>query len=304
MRRSYVIVCALGFAFLLATVTAQAESPTEKSIGKNAQPKRKAEPVKSPVFQTGAQAIEAALQKPISCEFVETPLKDVIDYLKDVARIEIFLDDSGLKEAGIDPAASVTCNLRGLRLEKVLDLVLKSEKLSWTIHDDVLYVATPAKLDSEEFCTSRVYDVADLVVYQDENGKKFDDYAPLTDLITATIDDKSWLDNGGAGTILGETLGTAKVLVVAHHYQVHKKISALLAEIRTIAAKKSGGDGLPTRTRPKPAQTAATGCFRCPGMILDSPSTKDASPQSKPTETPPVRRGNDNLPFSNPPAKK
>jgi len=65
------------------------------------------------------------------------------------------------------------------------------------------------------------------------------------------------VDNGGSGTISGVWLGTAKFLVVTNRYDIQKKIPALLAEIRTIAAKKSGGDGLPCRERPKAAKTAA-----------------------------------------------
>ena len=34
----------------------------------------------APRLLAGIEAIEAALNKPIHCEFVETPLKDVVDY--------------------------------------------------------------------------------------------------------------------------------------------------------------------------------------------------------------------------------
>ncbi len=284
MRRSRLVVCALGFAILWGTAVSLAEDPFGESAGKKPEPARKAAKVAPPVRRTGGEAIEEALKQPIDCDFVETPLKDMVDYFKDVVHIEICLDDSGFKEAGIDEATPVTCNFRGLRFEKVLNFVLDSVRLKWTIHDDVLYITSPTKLESDVLFETRVYDAADLVVYQDENGKKFDDYAPLTDVITATIDAKTWLDNGGEGTIQGQSLGTAKVLVVTHRWDVHKKIAALLAEVRAIAAKKSG-DGLPCRERPKGAPTAITGGFRCPGMIPDHSSTKDAASPSKPAET-------------------
>ena len=129
-----------------------------------------------PVRRTGVEAIEAALAEPIDCEFVETPLKDVIDYLEDAAHVKIYVDSSGLKQAGIDESTPITCNLHGLRLENVLRLVLNELKLGWTIHDDVLYVTSQEELLSDEFVVIRVYDVGDLVVYQDNNGKKFDDF--------------------------------------------------------------------------------------------------------------------------------
>ncbi len=43
-----------------------------------------------------------ALKQPTQIEFVETPLKDVIEYLKDLHHVEIQLDSPALKEEGID----------------------------------------------------------------------------------------------------------------------------------------------------------------------------------------------------------
>ena len=44
--------------------------------------------------------IEEALKQPTQIEFVETPLKDVVDYLKDLHHIEIQLDSAGLEGSG------------------------------------------------------------------------------------------------------------------------------------------------------------------------------------------------------------
>ncbi|MGA2257071.1 MAG: hypothetical protein ABSG53_20660 [Thermoguttaceae bacterium] len=272
MRRSRLVVSALGFAFLLGTVISLAANPPEKSAGnKKPEPEKKVmKAAAPPVLRTGEEAIEAALARPVTCEFVETPLKDVIDYLQDKVQVEIYLDSSALKDAGVDESTPVTCRHQSLRFEKVLGLVLNELKLTWTIHNDVLYVTTPEKAESDEFLPIRLYDVADLVVYQDQDGKKFDDFAPLTNVIINTIDTKTWAENGGTGSIFGESFGTAKILVVSHRYDVHKKVAALLTEIRTIAAKKSSGDGLPRRERPKAAKTAA--------LAQDEPKTSSVTP--------------------------
>jgi len=289
MRRSRLVVAALGFAILWGTAVSWAGPALnvgvvpEKSAGKKPEPARKAKSA-APVLRTGEEAIEAALAKPIDCQFVETPLKDVIEYFKDAAQIEIFLDDGKevREEERVDPRATVNCNFRGLRFEKVLNRILVSLRLTWTIHDDVLCITSPERADSDEFFETRLYDVADLVVYQDQDGKKFDDYAPLTSVITNTIYTKNWQENGGCGTIQGESLGTAKVLVVSQRFEVHRQIAALLADIRKIAAKKSGGDGVPFRERPK-AEKAAT-ILGCPHIIPGPSSPKDAAPPAKPAE--------------------
>lgn len=249
MGRSRLLMCGLGVFVLLGTVVSLAGNSAEKSAEKNKPAATKAAP---PVFRTGVEAIEAALAKPIDCEFVETPLRDVIDYFQDLLHVEIFLDASALKEAGIAPDTAVNCHLRGLRFEKVLNLVLNEIQLKWTIHDDVLYIASPDRIGS--FIETRAYDVADLIVYQDEKGQKVDEYQPLTDVITTNISPCNWEHNGGKGSISGASLGTAKVLVVAQTREVHREIADLLSEIRTTAAKKSGGGDLPIREHHKPAK--------------------------------------------------
>ncbi len=62
--------------------------------------------------------IDAALKAPTPpIEFVETPLKDVVEYLKDAAHIEIQLDAAAvLKEAGVEAESQITKNLRGIPL--------------------------------------------------------------------------------------------------------------------------------------------------------------------------------------------
>ena len=291
MRRSRLVVCVLGFAILWGTVVSLAGDPPAKSAGsKQPGPARKAAKTAAPVCRTGVEAIEAALAKPIDCEFVETPLKDVIEFFKDKMQVEIYLDSPALKEAGVDESTPVNCNFHGLRFEKVLKLVLESLQLKSLIHDDVLYVTSPAKAESDEFLEDRMYDVGDLVVYLDDKGRRRDDFTPLTDLITNAIDTKTWMDNGGTGTIGGCSLGTEKILVVSNGREVHKKIAALLAEVRVIAAKKTGGDSLPRyNARPFPeamrggmmgmgAAAGGTGGSLVPGTPIDAGHPSQPTP--------------------------
>ena len=255
MKRSILIVCAVGSAILLGTLVSRGDSPDKAADGtKKSAPRKKPIMPETPVRRTGTAAIEAALAQRVPCEFVETPLKDVIDYLRDALKVEIWLDEKGLKDAGVDPEVPVSCNLRGCSVSNVLNIVVDKLQLAWAIHDDVLWITSPVKADSAEFQDTRVYDVSDLVVYQDEKGVSFDDYLPLMDTITNSIDQKSWLDNGGDGTIHGETLGAAKVLVVSQSYQVQRKIVLLLAQIRAIAGTESKDHGRPRRERQKDPQ--------------------------------------------------
>ena len=60
--------------------------------------------------------IEAALKSPTKMEFVETPLRDVIDYLEDYHQIVIQLDESAMDSAGVSKETPVTKNIKGVAL--------------------------------------------------------------------------------------------------------------------------------------------------------------------------------------------
>ena len=74
---------------------------------------------------TAEKKIDDALKSPTQLEFVETPLTDVIDYLKDYHKIEIQLDKKALDDVGIGTDTPVTINLKGISLRSALRLMLQ-----------------------------------------------------------------------------------------------------------------------------------------------------------------------------------
>ncbi|MEI8376552.1 MAG: VWA domain-containing protein, partial [Planctomycetota bacterium] len=114
--------------------------------------------------------IQEALKQPTQIEFVETPLKDVVDYLKDLHHIEIQLDSAALKEAGVEESTQVTKNLKGISLRSALKLMLDELQLKYVVHNEVLLITSPTKAESDEYMTTKVYPVADLVLPIKESG--------------------------------------------------------------------------------------------------------------------------------------
>ncbi|MGA2257937.1 MAG: VWA domain-containing protein, partial [Thermoguttaceae bacterium] len=108
--------------------------------------------------------IDKALKEPTQIEFVETPLKDVVDYLKDLHKIEIQLDSAALKDGGVDESTQITKNLHNISLRSALKLLLDELKLKYVIHNEVLLITTPEKAESDDYMTTKVYPVADLVL--------------------------------------------------------------------------------------------------------------------------------------------
>ncbi len=196
--------------------------------------------------------IEQALSQPTEVEFSNQPLTDVIDYLMDYHSrkaghlFEIRLDTKALKDAGIAPDTHITMNLKGISLRSALDLMLKELKLTWTVHDEVLLITTP---DEAEFLlTTRVLDVADLVVCRNSKGKLWDNYDSLIDLIKSTVLPTEWDDVGGPGSMAPADFGTARALVISQSYRGQCEIAAVLAKIRAIA-KKTPDVGVPVHDK-------------------------------------------------------
>ncbi len=92
--------------------------------------------------------IADALRSPTVLEFVETPLADVIDYLKDLHGIEIQVDKKALEDVGIGTDAPVTKHLKGISLRSALRLLLRDLDLTYMIEDEVLLITTPEEAEA------------------------------------------------------------------------------------------------------------------------------------------------------------
>ena len=106
--------------------------------------------------------IVAALDDKTELEFVDQPLSDVIDYLKERHAIEIQLDTKALTDAGLGSDTPITRNIRGITLRSALRLMLSEMDLTYVIRDEVLMITS--KTEAENMLSTKVYPVADLVV--------------------------------------------------------------------------------------------------------------------------------------------
>ena len=212
------------------------ERKPQPPTGRNVKPRpsvAKSDAASEPVGREAA--IEKALASPTQMEFIETPLQDVIDFLKDYHHIEIQLDIKALKDADVEPGKPITLNVKGITLRSALRFMLREIGLTYLIQDEVLLITTPEEADGR--MTTKVYPVADLVACRNSKGELRDDYDALIGVITGTIQPTTWDGAGGQGSIAGASLGTAKVLVVSQAQYVHEQIIELLEQIRAVAAK-------------------------------------------------------------------
>jgi hypothetical protein len=193
--------------------------------------------------------IEDALKSPTSIEFVETPLHDLVDYLKDLHHIEIQLEEKGLADVNVGPDTQITKNLKGISLRSALNQLLGDLGLDYAVQNEVLWITSPKRLDAHP--TTKLYYVADLVARLDKHNRPYDDYDTLIGLITSTVAPATWGPAHGPGSIKGATVGGAKVLSVRATYPVHHELADVLANLRSIAIK-SGRLEPPRRDAPTP----------------------------------------------------
>lgn len=106
--------------------------------------------------------ILAALDDKTDVDFVEQPLIEVVDYLKQRHDIEIQLDVKALSDSGVGSDVPVTRSIKGISLRSALKLLLDEFDLTYVIRNEVLLITS--RTQAENMLSTRVYPVADLVV--------------------------------------------------------------------------------------------------------------------------------------------
>lgn len=97
----------------------------------------------------------------VTLEFRDTPLADVVDFIRDVAAVNILIDASVRDRYGADPV-KVTLSVKDLPLRSALNLVLEPRGLTLRYRDGVLMVMTGVEANKD--LNMEVYDVRDLLM--------------------------------------------------------------------------------------------------------------------------------------------
>ena len=242
--------------------------------------------VQLPGSQSSASAEEAirrALDKPISLEFVETPLGDVVDYLKDCLQIRIALHQKALSDVGVATDTPITRNLLNISARSALNLILDDLDLTWVISNEVLLITTLDEAGS--MLENVVYGVHDLVAARDEKGVPVNDFDQLIDVITSTVAPTTWDQVGGAGSIAPFEGNGITALSISQTQRVHEQIAELLADLRKASHAKPG-EPLFIRT----IRSASNRMGAC-SILGNAPQSKPADAQPMPNKEQPKPTG-------------
>ena len=168
--------------------------------------------------------ILAALEKPIgrTFDFLETPLRNVIDQLKDEFNIPIVPDMKSLEDAGLDlDATTVNAKIGGVSLRSTLNHILRDLDLTWILVDETLTVTTKDKAGERLMVVAYPLPRA----FGDSRAV---DFQTVIDLITSTVAAPSWDSVGGPGAIKPMEQGGDALLVVSQTSEVHGEVEKLL----------------------------------------------------------------------------
>jgi hypothetical protein len=179
------------------------------------------------------ERIERILCRPLTepLDFVEQPLREVVQVLSDTYDIPIQFDTAALDAVAASPDVEVTIQISNISLRSALDLMLRNagaEALTYMIDKEVLLVTTQE--ESQQRLEVKVYRVDDLI----GNGATPSPYGAdaelLIDLIVASVERESWQENGtGEGEIKPFPPG---MIVISQTHRVQEQVQALLDDLR------------------------------------------------------------------------
>lgn len=246
-RHLVVWACALSACAIAFRTVSQAADESTPAVKEGAKPAGSARVTpRVDVATKSEKAIEAALNGSTSCEFVDTPLKDVIDQLKLQHGIEIQLDNKALGEANIAPDTPMTKSLKGISLRSALKLLLAEKGLTYVIDHEVLLITTEEV--AKTLLSTRVYDVHDLLSADSSDDNALEPDSAIVRAITTCVVPNSWTSAGGTGSLC--LVPAVKSIVVSQNAEVHERISELLADLRArLPAHDKAGGSQPSSPR-------------------------------------------------------
>jgi hypothetical protein len=176
----------------------------------------------------------------VSLDFKDAPIDAIIDYLREIADMNIFLDQK-VREKQITASIKVT----EISLKSVLSLMLKPHGCDTMFKDGVLMVMTKEDI-ADRTTRMEIYDCRDILypvqdfpgveisLAQDQIGTTIMDAGggegnafPIEELIKAHTGGRSWEENPKAACSL-----TNGLLVVKNTPEVHKQVRRLLDMLR------------------------------------------------------------------------
>lgn len=141
-----------------------------------------------PAAAAARARIESVLSATTQFEYLDEPLKDVVDDIHVRHEIQIVFDRRALEDVGTDLSTPVTISVAGTTLRSALRLLLRNLDLTYVIHDEVLMITTSDAAKSQ--LSTRFYPVPETIPCRE-------DLESINTLLTDSVAPESWDSVGG-----------------------------------------------------------------------------------------------------------
>ena len=204
-----------------------------------------AEEKPAPAPISGKVAIRERLKAKITVDVEGTPLAKTLALIGQQLGVRIEVDEKALDDIGAElERLRVTADYRQVEARAVLGAICRRHDLDWVVEDEWLCITTSERADAR--LATIVYDVSDLVLFQDKKGEWQDIGEPLIGVISSSIAPSFWDQMGGPGSVTVLHLPTSTVLVVAQTEQRQAEVADFLAQVRAVAAANKTAQPRPT----------------------------------------------------------
>jgi hypothetical protein len=168
-------------------------------------------------FVGGDQQIMKVLDEATDMDFVETPLKDVVQAISIRHKnIPIVLDLKSITDAGSSADTPITFQLKGISLREALRLLLKEHELDFVLSHDALQVTSV-----EKPTTLRKFEVADLL----SHGTSVEKLGEAVRFALPRVSESNPVPDG-------EVVPFDSVLLVRSNERGYANVETFLAELR------------------------------------------------------------------------
>src|SRR5262249_42407664 len=113
-------------------------------------------------LEAKVSAVECRLDEPITADFRDATLRQIIAELRDLTGLNMVIDEAAAKEDGIDLDQADAFQAEDVSLKSVLKSWLRKSRLTYVIQDGVLQITTERK--ARQTLVQKTYAVADLIV--------------------------------------------------------------------------------------------------------------------------------------------
>jgi hypothetical protein len=193
---------------------------------------------------------ETILAKKAAFEFNEMALNDVVEYLRNITKLNVYIDTRALDEVGIGSDTPVTISIKDVTLASALRQILQAidPTLTFEYRDESLFIST--RESAEENLTTLAYPVGDIVGEPPHDSAVFD-YDALIELITRVVAPDSWDEVGGPGSTA--EWATGRCLMVSQTSEIQDEVAQIIARVRALL-KKMNADKLEVAAPTKPVE--------------------------------------------------